>query len=472
MPITLDSLRASQAFKSLSAAEQAQVEGVYRRSAQLEGDPSSLSAKDLQTFLATHSPSESARKAATFLQGQLNAAPAIAAPTRQASKTKRDDLAGAAAHLLKSTVGRKGTDEEQVNMVLQAAYAFGKIPDLNREVGQKLRAQGKALDVPAAKQDGYLRWVIDEEMSGSQRQRAIDFLEVGHDRLSSSDWAYRLEGVLGAFDKIGDGAKEHPWLTAGAVMGGVGLSILFPPAAAMVGLGVMGYGGGKVLVNEAQARFFSGSQAERVQNLMESGEGASLAVAGAPSLAGVGTIRAAIAAAQGAPSLPQALATFMTYGGALQTTTVSGGSAASAAQATEASSAEKAQWVQMFVEKAKADYAANRGALPPGPLSAQHLEALHASGSRMYQPLQVMRQFGAKVVDGTATQAERQQVTAAVADAVRAIPPVPGISGDMIAEAFLQSVAKHPETLSTAVTRFSNMDAEIAMGMRAIRNIR
>jgi hypothetical protein len=233
-------------------------------------------------------------------------------------------------------------------------------------------------------------------------------------------------------------------------------------------LGFLAYGSGKVVKNEVEARYFSGSRAERVQNLIESGEGASFVAAGAPSLAGVGQIRAALAAAKGAPSLSQALATFVTYGGALQPAV--SGAAANAAPGTQAPSVEKTQWVQMFVDKAKADYMANRGISSPSQLSAQHLDALHHLGSRMYEPMQVVRQLGPKIVDGTASQAERAQVTAAVADAVRAVPPIPGINGDMIAQAFVQSAAKNPQTLSNAVIRFSNVD--YAITMRAVRNIR
>ena len=85
--LTLDQIRSSQAFKMLAPDMQEQVVNVYDQSKGLDTDPTSLSTKDLETFMAKYTPGQEAAQAASFLMGHVNAGLQIQTPDTLAPTT-------------------------------------------------------------------------------------------------------------------------------------------------------------------------------------------------------------------------------------------------------------------------------------------------------------------------------------------------------------------------------------------------
>ena len=231
-----------------------------------------LSSRQVHEVLRSHGPSA---KAARLVRADATPQQRVALEPPQPAATRpapKDDIRGLAKKLVAGTLGRIGTDEELVYKTLQLAHAYGSVGALNDELGALLRQRGAGVPLKAGN-DWYVRWLIDQELSGTQRRRALDFLEVGYDRLSSSDWAYRLEGALDDVDGRGDLVRDKPLLAAAGATALIGLSLLTPPVSVALGFGFLAYGAGKVVKNELEAAFFSKSRGERVQNLLDSGGG-------------------------------------------------------------------------------------------------------------------------------------------------------------------------------------------------------
>lgn len=338
--LTLSELRRSTAYHARTPEEQQAIERAFSAVQARQSDGAlTITVADIEAAVSYCSEDElPALSLLRGLAGQANAAQPVPPPPKSvvpivARNTAHNNVAGLARALVDKTLGKTGTDEEFVYKAFQLAFAYGQVDKLASAVEPLLRRRG--VHVEGTRPDRHLRYIINQEMGGEERQRAIDFLEVGYDRMSATDWAYRAQGFLKTFDDIGGAMRDNPALAVVGVAAGVGLAVAAPPVAAMVGLGFLAFGTGKVVKNELEAAFFSGSRSQRIQNLREAGKGGALLLTAAPSLTQISTLVGAAQAAR----IAGASGGFVAGAGAFVRT---GSPLATGSAATSSSSASKA----------------------------------------------------------------------------------------------------------------------------------
>ncbi|MGQ0505644.1 MAG: hypothetical protein ACT4TC_10015 [Myxococcaceae bacterium] len=210
------------------------------------------------------------------------------------------DVKALARELVARTINRTGTNEAFVNAAFELSHLQGSNAELNEEVGKLLRAENPEL-LEQAGPEGYLRYLIDEELEGSEAKRALDFLEAGKDRFRGTDGENFAEGMVNPFDRLGDAFHDSPVKTAaiagGAVAAGVTLAAAAPAVAATVGLGFLAYEVASLGKDGFQAATASSIE-ERAKHLVGAGSHATGAVLSAPSVLATNVVRGAAGVAR------------------------------------------------------------------------------------------------------------------------------------------------------------------------------
>ncbi len=182
--------------------------------------------------------------------------------------------AGAAARaqqLYDATLGKTGTDEGTAYRILKEAFAHGEVAEVNRELGRLLREK-KGVSLQDNGRDSYLRYIIDQEMNGSERARAVDLIEAGYDRGRSSDAAYVWEGITKQIDTLGDDVRAHPVASVVAAGAVLGAAVLAPGLVYAAGV-YFAYEGVTAVARGLRGAAKSPQGAERGRHLVEVGGG-------------------------------------------------------------------------------------------------------------------------------------------------------------------------------------------------------